>query len=176
MGTELSIGADEPGRRVDDPLVEVRDLGLEPGAVSLDQVGRIGSPQGGEEERQGVDAVLEDVARTIEVVDRRRDVAPSPRPDVEGVGQRFADAFAVAQADQGRRREREVPSPEHVEVAGARGEGPAVPARLDARANDRGGVTDVAGVATELTTQADPDVVDVHGDEGRCDPGSDGHA
>src|SRR6476646_11523487 len=56
------------------------------------------------------------------------------------------------------------------------GEGPAIPARLDARTDDRRGIAGMPRMATELAPKPDPDVVDVGGQDGRCDPGSEGHA
>src|SRR6187549_908593 len=56
------------------------------------------------------------------------------------------------------------------------GEGPAIPARLDAGADDRRGVAGMPRMATELAPKPDPDVVDVRGQDGGCDPGSEGHA
>ena len=176
MRAELAVRADEPGRRVDDHLVVMGDLGLEPGPVALDQTGRTRGAQGGEEERQRVDAVLVDIARAVEVVDGRRDVATPAGPDVERVRQRVVDAGGVAEPDQRWRTEGQVARPEHVEVARAGGEGPAVPARFDAGPDDRGRAAGMALVAAELAPQADPGVVDVLGKDSRCDPGGEGHA
>ena len=90
MGAELAVGTDQAGRRIDDRGVVVGDLTLEPRPVALDKIGGIGGAQGGQEQWQRVDAVFEDITGAIEVVDRRRDVAASPRPDVERVGERVA--------------------------------------------------------------------------------------
>ena len=76
------------------------DLRREPATVLLDQVGRARRTQGGHEQRQRVDSVLEHVARPVEVVDRRRDVAPASLPGVERVGERGMDAIALADSDE----------------------------------------------------------------------------
>ena len=143
--------------------------------MSLDEVGRADAPQRGEEERQRVDAVLVHVPGAVEVVDGRRDVRAPAGPRVEGVGQGGVRPVAVALAHERGRRERQVARPEHVEVARARREGAAVPAAFDARLDDRAGIAGVAGVPTELTTQADAGVVHVFGEDRRGDPGGDGH-
>ena len=176
VGTELAIRADEPASRVDDGVVVVGDLGLEPRSVAFHEVCRVGRPQRGQEERQRVDAVLEDVARAIEVVDRRRDVAAAPRPDVERVGQRSVNPLAVPEPDQRRHRERQITRPEHVEVTRTGRERPTVPAGIDAGAHDRGSVTGMSRVAAELAPKTDPDVVDVGRHDSRRDPRGECHA
>ena len=176
MGTELPIRANEPADGIHHTVVVVRDLGLEPWAMALDQVGRVGGTNGGQEERQRIDAVFVHIAGAREVVNGRGDVVATPGPDVQRVRQRVEDARAMPEPDQGRDRERQVAGPEHVEMPGAGGEGPAVPAGFDAGLNDRRRVADMAGVAAELSPNADPDVVYVLGQDGRGDPGCEGHA
>ena len=60
-------------------------------------------------------------------------------------------------------------------MTGARGERPAVPAAFDAGLDDCRRVALVAGVAAELTSQPHAGVVDVFGEDGRREPGGDGH-
>src|SRR4029079_7316323 len=86
------------------------------------------------------------------------------------------DAHAVPEAHERGNRERQVAGPEHVEMARTGGEGPAIPARLDAGADDRCSVARMPRMATELAPKPDPDVVDVGGQDGGCDPGGEGHA
>ena len=51
-----------PADGIHHTVVVVRDLGLEPWAVALDQVGRVGGTKGGQEQRQRVDAVFVHIA------------------------------------------------------------------------------------------------------------------
>ena len=52
VGRILAIVADQAGGRIDDPLDEILDLALEPGAVPLHEVRRAGRPQRPEEQGQ----------------------------------------------------------------------------------------------------------------------------
>ena len=100
MRTELAIGTDEPGRRIDHPVVEVRDLRLQPGAVPFDEVVSARGSKSGHEQRKRIDTVFEDVAWPIPIVDRCRDVAAALGPDIEGVRQRHVDTIAIAKTDE----------------------------------------------------------------------------
>ena len=141
--------------------------------MSLDQVAGVGGAQRGHEQRQRVDAVFVHVARAVEVVDRRRDVAAG------GVSRRPAHRPASACTREpcpSRTRDGTENDRSRVQNMskwpGLAVNVPAVPARLDAGRDDLGGVARVPAVAEELAAHADAGVVDVFGQDGRADPGA----
>ena len=144
--------------------------------MAFDQVVGACRAQSGQQERQRIDPVLEDVGRAVAVVDRRRDVASSPRPYPERVGERRPHPLPFSQPHQRRRRKAEVARPEHVEMARTGSEGPPVPARLDAGTDHRRGIAGVAGVAGAVAAHPDAECVEIDGDHRRGEPRRERHS
>ena len=126
--------------------------------------------QGSDHQRQAVHAVVEDVHGLVEEMNGRRDVAalalPCPDGPVEGVDR--ALPMPLRQPGQGRRAEAQVAGPELPEVARAGAVVRAVPAIVDARADDVGRRSRVTLAAQERAPRADAEVDRVR----RCHEGS----
>src|SRR5207245_890703 len=98
-------------------------LRLEPAAVFLNQISRIGCAQGGQEEGQRIDAVFEDVDGSIEEMDGGGDVAAALGEDANRPVERGVKPALVGlgKARKRGRGEAQIACPEDPEMARARG-------------------------------------------------------